>query len=117
MLSSNAWNMSDGAGNDGSLVNISAGGTVDVGAITVDEEVIDFADTDLGNSFTADFGGSFANIAAVNAALGTRFTASGGGALQAVDNGGSFTVSLIPEPATMSLLAIGAVALLRRRRR
>jgi hypothetical protein len=89
------WNMSDGAGHDASQLNLSLGGTVNIGgAITVDEEVIDFADTTY-CTFTADFGGSFTNITAVETALGSRFTSTGGKVLKAADNGnGSFTVGL-----------------------
>lgn len=90
--SSSAWNMSDGPGNDANRINISANGTVNVGAISVDEEIIDFVDNS--GSFTAAYGGSFANIGAVNAAIGSTFTASGGGTLQAVDNGSSYTLSV-----------------------
>jgi len=92
ITSANAWNMSDGLGNDANLVNLSNGGTVTVGAITVHEEVIDFTDNTL-CSFTADFGGTFPNMAIVEAALGSRFTSSGGLPLAATDNGGSFTVA------------------------
>jgi len=111
-----AWNMSDGAGNDTNLLNLSLGGTVDVGAITVHTEIIDFADANLGNSFTADYGGSFANYAAVTAAIGSRFTSTGGGTLYVHHNGSSFTVDLIPAPAALpaGLALLGIVALRRR---
>jgi len=33
------------------------------------------------------------------------------------DVGGTYTLTVVPEPATMSLLALGGVALLRRRRK
>ncbi len=89
------WNMSDGPGYDANRLNLSNGGTVDVGAITVHEEIIDFADLAAGNQFTAGYGGSFTNIGAVNAALGSTFTASGGGVLQATDNVSNFTVALL----------------------
>jgi hypothetical protein len=92
ITSANAWNMSDGAGNDANLLNLSNGGTVTVGPVTVHEELIDFADS-TACSFTADFGGSFPNITTVEAALGTRFTSSGGVKLEATDNGSSFTVA------------------------
>ena len=96
MTSPNAWNMSDGAGYDANRVNLSLGGTVNVGAITVHEEIIDFADSNAGNSFTANYGGSFANIAAVTAALGSTFTATGGAMLDATDNlDGTFTVAAV----------------------
>jgi len=86
------WDMSDGSGNDANRVNLSDGGTVDVGAITVHEEVIDFAD--YTGSFTADYGASFGNIGAVTAALGSTFTTGAEGELRATDNGGSFTVDV-----------------------
>jgi|GEM_PF-6976590 len=92
--STSAWNMSDGAGNDANTMNLSNKGSVNIGAMSVHEEVIDFADQ-TANSFTATYGGSFANIGAVNSALGSTFTASGGGNLEATDNGTSFTVTAL----------------------
>ncbi len=92
VTSDNAWNMSDGPGYDANRVNLSTGGTVRVGPITVHEEIVDFEDGSAG-SFSADFGGSFADIAAVRSAVGSTFTSSGGAILEATDNGdGSFTV-------------------------
>ena len=64
--------------------NISAGGTVSAGPITVHEEVIDF--TDLSGSFTAAYGNSFPTYGAVEAKLGETFTASGGGIAHAIDS-------------------------------
>ena len=96
MTSTAAWNMSDGLGNDANYLNLAKGGTVNVGAITVHEEVIHFQDA-TSASFTAAYGASFANIAAVNAALGTTFTPSGARTLTATDNGTSFTVAIAPE--------------------
>lgn len=53
--------------------------------------VVDFRDPS--GTLTADFGGDFANIAAVNAAVGSTFISSSGGKPLAVDNGnGTFTV-------------------------
>ncbi len=107
-----AWNMSDGAGNDANRLNLSNGGTVTAGAITVHEEVIDFTDTTL-CTFTAAYGGSFADISAVQAAMGTRFVSSGGMNLAAVDNGGSFTIELakIDNDTGATDLAIGSATL------
>ena len=85
-------------------ISLSLGGTVDVGAITVGAlDIIDFADDNLGCSFTAKYGGSFADIGEVRSALGSTFTASGdGGILSAYDNGGaSFTVKVIPRPTVL----------------
>jgi hypothetical protein len=109
VTSPNAWNMSDGLLSDANRVNISNSGTVNVGAITVHEEVIDF--TDITGSFTANYGSTFANYAAVEAALGNTFTASGGGVTQATDNGGSFTVFPTTTPHVGGQNNIGTMTL------
>ena len=60
--------------------------------------------TDVGGSFTATYGADFADIAAVTASLGLNFLNNAGtGVLKAVDNGGSFTVSL-RDPGTVVLV-------------
>jgi len=107
ITSAAAWNMSDGSGYDANTLNLTNGGTVDVGAVTVHEEVIDFADTSS-TSFTAKFGASFTNLAAVNTALGTTFKASGGGTLQTRDNSdGTFTVGIDLLDGTLTSYADG----------
>jgi hypothetical protein len=80
--------------------------TIEEGAVIVNGTVIQLDDlggsfvefTALGGSFTANFGGDYANIGAVNARLNTDFRNSAGiGAVAAADNGNStFTVSLAP---------------------
>ena len=109
VTSPNAWGISGGVLNNSNRINISNSGTVDVGAITVHEEVIDF--TDVTGSFTADYGSSFTTYSAVQAALGSTFTASGGGATQATDNGGSFTVFPTTTPHVGGQSNIGTMTL------
>ncbi len=72
----------------------------------------------LGASVTAEFGGSFPDLAAINTAIGNdiHFISSTSLGLEAVDNqDGTFTVSAIPEPSVALLLgSLGAIFLLRR---
>lgn len=77
---------------DGGQVNLS--GVVD-DLTTFSERVIEF--TSIGGSFTALYGGDFADIAAVDGSLGIDFISPlpSGVALQATDNGTSFTVTSI----------------------
>lgn len=77
-------------------VNISNRGSITVGSVTIHDNVIDFLDRTA--SFTAGFGGSFANMSAVEAALGSNFVSSTGPAPMAIDNrDGTFTVGgLLP---------------------
>lgn len=78
---------------------------------------VDFQST--GASFTAGFGNSFGNIGLVESQIGTDtfFRSSNALDLAAVDNGnGTFTVSVIPEPSTLSLAGLAALCFLRRRR-
>ncbi|MDF1754813.1 MAG: autotransporter-associated beta strand repeat-containing protein [Verrucomicrobiales bacterium] len=98
LTSESDWDMSDGPDDDVNHLNLSNGATVNVGAISVDEEVIDFTDTVPNplSTFTADYGGSFADEASVLAAIGTTFTSSGGLTLQVTDHGTSFSVSAVP---------------------
>ena len=85
--------------NQGDHVNLSLGGTMTTGALTVDvDDVYDFADYNAGNSITATYGRSFVDAAAVTNALGTTFTATGGGTLKVTNNGGSFTITVTPPP-------------------
>lgn len=96
MTSPNIWDMGHDPV-DVNRVNISHGGSVTVGSLSVDNDVVNIADTT--GSFTAGFGGSFANIAAVKAAVGATFVSSSGGAPLAVDNGnGTYTVSGLTPP-------------------
>ena len=69
------------------------------------------------STFTAEFGGQFADITDVTAQLGDSFKDTTGNGLAAVDNlDGSFTVSVVPEPGAPLLGALGVLLLLRRRR-
>ena len=101
------------------------------GSVTVLGEVTDilrnnagagsnwFDFTQAGASFTADFGGEFADLAAVNSYIGTGnfFRSSTLLTLNAVDNGdSSFTVTAVPEPSAILLSGLGAMLLLLRRR-
>lgn len=99
MVSPSGLVFDDGTTTDINEINISSGGVVSVGPLTVGNEVVDFVDGS--GSLTAGYGGSFADIAAVNAAMGTTFVSSGGQLPQAIDNGnGTFTIadaaSLVP---------------------
>lgn len=69
--------------------------------------VVDFLDPH--GAFTADFGGNFADITAVNNAIGSVFVSTTGWRLAATDNlNGSYTVtSIVPEPSTLVLFALG----------
>ena len=75
---------------DGGQVNLR--GVVD-DLTTFTQRVIEF--TAVGGSFTAQFGGDFPDIAAVNSSLEIDFTNSPGVTLIAADNGDSFTVRAI----------------------
>lgn len=93
LTSEAAWNMR-GSGADDNQINLSNGATANVGAITLTNTEINFSDADVDNSFTASFGGSFADIAAVQAAVGTTFTSTNGLFVSAADNGdGTFSLT------------------------
>jgi hypothetical protein len=76
-----------------------------------------------GASVTADFGGSFTDIGAVDTAIGNNihFISTNSQTIGSQDNGdGTFTVSVIPEPSTFALAAFGLLGLIgfgRRRKR
>ena len=111
MTSEADWVIKAADGPNNNLLTLGNAGTVDVGAITVQTgDVIDF--TDLSNTgFTADFGGSFADLASVQAAIGTTFTATGGAAIAAFDNGdGSFRVGIPVFGASETATWIGGAA-------
>lgn len=70
-----------------------------------------------GSTFTASYGGQFADLTAVSGQIGDSFKDTTGFGLAAIDNGGTtFTVSVVPEPSAALLGALGLLALLRRRR-
>ncbi len=76
--------------------------------------------TELGASFTAEFGGDvFTDLSFVNEFIdeGAFFRSTSSLALAAVDHGdGTFTVTAIPEPTAALLGGLGFLMLLRRRR-
>jgi len=70
-----------------------------------------------GSIFTADFGGQLADLGTVTGQFGDSFKDTTLNGLKATDNlNGTFTISVIPEPSTALLGALGFLALLRRRR-
>lgn len=71
--------------------------------------VNDITPTDLGANGTGPWG----SIAGVNAAA--RFIWNGTGGVTGINHYFSVRINAVPEPATLSALALGAVALLRRR--
>ena len=102
------------------VANLLGGSINSVGSVTsgLDSNASNFVSFQSADStFTAAFGGEFANLAAVTAALGDSFKDTTGYGLTAVDNGTTFTVSVIPEPSTTALLGLGGLALILRRRK
>ncbi|HRK20396.1 MAG TPA: PEP-CTERM sorting domain-containing protein [Fimbriimonadaceae bacterium] len=73
--------------------------------------VNDLTPTDLGANGTGPWG----TIGGVNGAA--RFIWNGTGGVTGIDHYFSVKINPVPEPATLSALALGAAALLRRRRR
>lgn len=75
--------------------------------------------TTIGGSFTAAYGGAYTDFSAVKDDTAGNFVNNSGGTLQFVDNGGTFTVTAIPEPGTSALigglLTLSCVMLRRRR--
>ncbi|MGJ8651244.1 MAG: beta strand repeat-containing protein [Opitutaceae bacterium] len=104
-------NFTSGTVDFGSNVNRTAkitidGGEVNFSGVILDltafpNAVVDF--TAVGGTLTADFGGNFADIAAVQASIGNDFVAGAGIDLQAVDNtNGTFTVTAILNTAPVA---------------
>lgn len=109
-----------------SIFNLNGGAMVSLDAIDMLRSVagpgnsyIDFLAS--GSTFTADFGADFADLAAVQTAVSNSvfFKSTALLSLGAADNAnGTFTVSVVPEPASSSIAALGFLALagLRRKR-
>jgi len=100
--------------------HLSGGSLIFSKAIQLDGYADNFFDfTAIGSSVTAKFGGSFADITAVNTAIGTtiHFISTNGQTLQAEDNlDGTFTVTAIPEPSSLLLVLLGTLPVFRRSR-
>lgn len=104
--------------NGGSMVSLDA---IDMlrSAVGPGNSYIDFLAS--GSTFTADFGADFADLAAVQTSITNSvfFKSTAMLSLGAVDNtDGTFTVSVVPEPASSSIAALGLLSLacLRRKR-
>lgn len=70
------------------------------------------------SSFTAAYGGQFADLAAVQADVNSVFVSGvPSGSFEYTDNGSSFTLTYIPEPTSASLLGLGGLMLIARRKR
>ena len=71
-----------------------------------------------GSSFTAAYGSQFTDLTAVEADAQNIFRSSlGYGGFEYTDNGSSFTITLVPEPSAITLLGLGGLALVTRRKR
>jgi hypothetical protein len=98
--------------NGGSIV---ATGNLDVDFGTQADSYVEFLAG--GGSLTAAYGGAFANFGAVTNDVNGIFVDTNAGGLEFTDNGSSFTVTSIPEPATLGLIAAfgGGLLFIRRR--
>ncbi|WP_083913014.1 PEP-CTERM sorting domain-containing protein [Rubritalea marina] len=72
-----------------------------------------------GSSFTANYGGAYANFASLQADTNNNLRVGAGLALDFQDNGASFTVTAtaVPEPSSLALVGLSTLTLLTRRRR
>lgn len=89
-----------------------AGGDVVLNAKAMDlgQYAADYVDfTEVGGTFTADFGGLMADMDDVTNTYVAAWHDTNGEGLTFTDNlDGSFTVASIPEPATIGMLGLGA---------
>ncbi|MDF7808989.1 PEP-CTERM sorting domain-containing protein [Pontiellaceae bacterium B12219] len=93
---------------------IVATGNIDARFNGIAESYVEFLSE--GGSLTAAYGGSYADFAAVQADEFGNFVDTNGGGLQFTDNGGTFTVTAVPEPATLGLIVAfgGGILFVRR---
>jgi hypothetical protein len=115
------FTFSSGGSNDAQLT-LNGGTFISSGTVTG----LDSGDADdfvsfeaLGSSFTAVYGGDFTTVADVNNAVtaGVHFKDTTGNGLVVTDNGGSFTITVIPEPASLAMGLVGLTLIAARRRR
>lgn len=109
------------SGSNNMVANLFGGSIISTGAVTsgLKADANSFMSfQSAASSFTAAFGGEFADLTEVTSQFGVSFlNDTGSGFLSAVDNGSTFTVSVIPEPSSFALtmVALGGVLLRRRR--
>lgn len=91
-------------------------GTINANLTNDADDLVSF--NSAGSTFTAKFGGEFADLSAVTAQFGYSFVDTTGTGLAATNNGdGTFTVTLVPEPASLAMGLLGLTMLAGRRRR
>ncbi|MDF7823575.1 PEP-CTERM sorting domain-containing protein [Pontiellaceae bacterium B12227] len=93
---------------------IVATGTIDARFNNIAESYVEFLSE--GGAITAAYGGAYADFTAVLADASGNFIDTNGGGLEFTNNGTTFTVTAIPEPATLGLvMAFGGGILFVRR--